>query len=68
MKIYKINHISTMVTRRGKKIIVKCYKNIDGTDSMVVGAQKSYNDIIHDGDNYRYSCLIEHIKKIKGNV
>lgn len=68
MKIYKISHISIKVTRRGKKIILKHYKNIDGADSMLVGTYKNYNDIVNDGDNYRYSCLIEHIKKIRGNL
>lgn len=65
MKVYKISHVATKTTKRGKRLTIKNYQNINGTDSLILTTQKTYVNLIPQDDNHRYNCLIESIKEIK---
>ena len=58
MKVYKIKKVVTKIAKRGKRIIIKNYQNINHTDDVVIIGKNHYVNLIHGKDNHQYNCLI----------
>lgn len=63
MKWYKLSSVTTKIMRGGKRIVIKHYRNAEQQDSVVVEHRQRYVDLIHAGDNRRYSCLAETLNR-----